>query len=138
MRYIYLSAFCADRTPEQNQAAHRQLLQILDGQYVHRVVQGCYRGTRELTVQVQVNYGVDGLLTLARDFGQESVLYVDEEADAWLVYPALTDGRGYSYVSLGTWQLTDRRTAIYGGNYTKIGEDYYTCAPPAADRRITG
>jgi len=143
MRYIYLSAFrpvCGYTcTHQTNMMAHKELLALLDtAGYIHQVVQGSYKGVRELAVQVQLLYrqSLVPILALARDLVQESVLYVEDE-EAWLVYPAATDDIDCRHVPLGTWQLTDRRTALHGGNYTKIGEDYYTCAPAALER-VTG
>lgn len=122
MYTVFISGARKDRVALANSCAHKDLKNDLKG--VSRLdfveCQGVYKGTKEASYVGHVPdlQTVHTLLTLASQYGQESILVVDWDANAFLFYTDNTMeyiGKMYSQKLMG--------------NELDIGQDSYTIIP---------
>lgn len=95
-KFIFLSAYRLHHTAEANAAMHHALGNELSSRGLHAVeIEGAYQGTPEKSIMVNVRlsqpdagHTLATCLHLAKRHKQDSILVVDAECQAWLVYPA--------------------------------------------------
>lgn len=91
---------------------------------------GAYKGASEVSYIVLVPTTGDeqNAVRLARRYGQESVLLVDANRYASLIY--LNEGEGGISIKeikgIGFWRETTESDATAGDAYTRDGDRYYT------------
>lgn len=91
--------------------------------YSPKVVQGCYKGVVSDSYIVPCNTATrQHVLSIAREYDQESVLYLDQYRGGYLLY---TDGREDEYV--GLWANVTESHAKSLDAYTRDGNKYYSC-----------
>lgn len=128
--FIVLSSDRASNSAELN-AAERDLFerQLRARNLDFKQVDGVYKGTRETSYVVLTPTTGDeqNAISLARRYGQESVLLVDANRYATLVF--LNPGQGGPHIKelkgVGHWRATDRTEAETQDSYTQDGEAYY-------------
>lgn len=89
-------------------------------------VNGCYKGNRERSILIIDDAPSNSLcesavMRLARQYEQESVLAVDANRQARLIY---CDDR--SFESIGQWRGVSKKTAEHSDAYTERAGQYYT------------
>ena len=88
-----------------------------------RIVMGCYKGEKELSIRVEsLSYGY--ILELAHEYCQESILVVDDENRAYLIYLA-----DMKKVMIGKFVEVDTSEYIEGlenWTYDQVENKYYT------------
>ena len=93
---------------------------MLVSQKPYRVVKGCYKGIKELAFLV---YGMNRtmMLLLMVKYNQDSILYVDNERRATLLYQ---DGR-IEYI--GIFKNVSEERALREFAYTELDGRYFIC-----------
>jgi len=124
--FYIISAFRHDLPDENNVWRHKGLWRALNkaGLYPqHSEVEGKYKGKTELAFKVPVYDPVNDeqkILTIARRFFQESVLHVDANWQAYLVY---TDNGRVQHI--GRWINIEERYLQDTDDYARIDGQYY-------------
>lgn len=101
-------------------AAETRLLLIAAGIGEPLLGDGRYNGQDEVCFLVQQARVGDEFWQLLEDYGQETVLILDNQRNAFLKYLGQAD-----FEHLGAWAQVDRLTALNSQNYSKFGENYY-------------
>ncbi len=123
--FVILSAYRPNYTAEANEERHASALAHLE-RYGAIAAMGCYKGTREQSIivpfQVAVDVPYDMAMRVARRYGQESVLRVERDARAYLVYdPSRTEREEF----LGTWTEYDAPQARTYGAWTELAGQFF-------------
>ena len=115
-------------TKGENQKRHQELLTQLkrDG-FKTKVVEGVYHDTKEKSILVIleskfVAVDLGYLKNYGSMFDQESILFVDADRKAELIFPATNKAE-----KLGNFISVTKGVAIQCRNYTQDGNDYYIC-----------
>jgi len=115
--FAIISAERFTATMAENEKSHNELLAQLkrDG-FKTKVVEGVYHDTNFIAVDLGYlkNYG--------SMFDQESILFVDADRKAELIFPALNKTE-----KLGNFISVTKGVAIQCRNYTQDGNDFYIC-----------
>lgn len=117
----------AEHNAERQKLVERQLY-VRDLPF--KKVQGSYKGVRETAYVVPLDQqGIeDGVLTLARRYGQESVLQVDFNGYAMLLF--LNPGNGgpnvKDFKGVGFWREITADEAANDESFTQDGDKYYS------------
>lgn len=124
--FFILSAARAEHNSIVNHARHETLMRQLQN-CGHAVAQvnGCYKGEKEAAILVVDDRPYNAIcetdvLRLARAYGQESVLAVDANGRARLIY--CDDG---SFETIGTWRGTNEKIAKSRDAWTERAGQYY-------------
>lgn len=130
--FAIISAERGDVGVLDNLARTEELAGVLRASpYPFKRVRGVYRGTGEASFVVVLSQHVgddlDWLRARAREFQQESILFVDG-GKAFLEF--LADG---SSEELGTWQQATPEYAMAQDDYTTDGERFYVVRTPHHD-----
>lgn len=116
----------AIRGTHEEYEAWQEFCDLLDDKGLFYLeAEGCYKGEKERSLVIQL-HGVNKLpmfLQWAKDFKQESILWVDSYQRALLVYPE----RPNHSDDVGRWQEVDESTALAQDAWTKVGDLYYIC-----------
>lgn len=135
--FVLLSAFRSEFAEDLNIARHAQLLtQLLARDFGAKTVTGAYKGVSELSLCVPITGGEDGddfaeLLSLARRYGQESILHVSSQRHAALIHVAAywETGGCEGVQGLGLWRQVSQPDAHSRDAYTyDPGEGAYYAA----------
>lgn len=114
---IFLIAFCQETVEQDKQALFGSF--GIGGE----PVEGCYKGKKENSFVVPASASTrQHVLGIAKEYKQESVLFLDTNRAGFLCY---TDGRPDEFI--GEWQKVSESEAFELDGYTKIGEKYYAC-----------
>lgn len=123
--FVIISAELAGLTAAENARRSKQLRERLSEEWMGTFpVSGCYKGTRErsflvplLPYDLEPAHKAPQLLRLraiaAREYDQESILYVDARLWARLIMCSAKE-----VIDLGRWVETDRATAEARDSYT--------------------
>jgi hypothetical protein len=112
--FAIISAELSDATAFGQRAATAELLGTLRAlPYAFKSVVGVYKGTPEIAFLVVLPDNADGqrdalatLLRTARHHGQESILAVDRDRSARLIFPSYAPGDSAAYTeeAIGAWR----------------------------------
>ena len=126
--FAIISAERFTLTDGENQKRHQELLAQLkrDG-FKTKVVEGVYHGQVEKSILVLleskfVAVDLGYLKNYGSMFDQESILFVDADRKAELIFPATNKAE-----KLGNFISVTKGVAIQCRNYTQDGNDYYIC-----------
>ena len=126
--FAIISAERFTLTNGENQKRHQELLNQLkrDG-FKTKVVEGVYHGQVEKSILVLLDskfLAVDlgYLKNYGMIFDQESILFVDAERKAELIFPATNKAE-----KLGNFVSVTKGIAVQCQNYTQDGQDFYIC-----------
>ena len=126
--FAIISAERFTLTNGENQKRHQELLAQLkrDG-FKTKVVEGVYHGQVEKSILVLLDskfLAVDlgYLKNYGMIFDQESILFVDAERKAELIFPATNKAE-----KLGNFVSVTKGIAVQCQNYTQDGQDFYIC-----------
>lgn len=114
--FIVMSAELAELTKEENERRALALIGWLTRRgHSFKPVEGCYKGNREAAFVVLVpdEERERQIMSLARAYGQESVLYVDANRKAYL--RLLESGEE---VPIGSWRAIPKAQAKAASAYT--------------------
>lgn len=134
--FIVLSASRAELTPELNAERSALLERQLEARDLSfKRVEGSYNGSREIAFLVLApdDNALAACYRLARRYGQESVLHVDANRYAALVF--LTPDVGgpdiASVSGVGFWRSALQEEAESLPSFTRDGADYYITSEAA-------
>ena len=126
--FAIISAERFTATMAENKKSHDELLAQLkrDG-FKTKVVEGVYHDTAEKSIVVILSsnfLAVDlgYLKNYGAMFDQESILFVDSDRKAELIFPGLAKTE-----KLGNFISVTKGVAIQCRNYTQDGNDFYIC-----------
>ena len=126
--FAIISAERFTATMAENEKSHNELLTQLkrDG-FKTKVVEGVYHDTKEKSILVIleskfVAVDLGYLKNYGSMFDQESILFVDADLKAELIFPATNKAE-----KLGNFISVTKGVAIQCRNYTQDGNDYYIC-----------
>lgn len=135
--FTILSASRSELTPELNAERSAMLeRQLAARDLSFKRVEGSYKGTRETSFLVLTpdDNAESAVTRLARRYGQESVLHVDANRYAVLLF--LTPDMGgpdvASISGVGFWRSAAQSEAESLEAYTRDGTDYYITAEAAS------
>lgn len=122
--FVIISAHLEHRTKKQNDRATLSLLvDLQECGYASKLVDGCYKGVREQSFVVP-STDVSGLLELARQYGQESILVVGSdrlvELDASII---------------GRWVNAPEAVALRADGWTREADGTYWIVEPHGNRQ---
>ena len=127
--FVIISAERSINTAKENKKNHLDLWLQLKGEgFSIKEVEGVYKGTVEKSILVVLNqrwFAVE-LATFknyASIFDQESILFVDEERNASLIFPYNRENSE----KLGKFIAVPKGIAIQMSNHTFDGKDHYIC-----------
>ena len=89
-----------------------------------RIVMGCYKGDRELSIRVEAR-SYNHILNMAHEYDQESILLVDDDKNAYLIYLAKPTEK----VMIGKMVEIDEDELYHGlenWTYDQVENKYYT------------
>lgn len=117
----------ADVFPDQNHAQRKVLRRTLRNYGLpYKTVEGCYKGDRELSFLVVIdnNEWVSILREVGTVLGQESILWVDEEREAFL----LECGGSYRDAHIGKFERVspDKAETLDGWTYDSAADQYWS------------
>jgi len=122
--FIIISAENANESKEVNAKNHNELMtQLKKDKFSIKEVEGVYQGT--VLVVLNRKWLAVELATFknyAAIFNQESILFVDEERNASLIFP-----KGGLSENLGKFIAVTKGIATQMSNYTFDGKDHYVC-----------
>lgn len=125
--FIVMSAELAELSPAENQRRSLALIEWLTRRgHSFKPVEGCYKGRKEsaFIVLVPDREREKQIMSLARAYRQESVLYADANRQAYL--RLLESGEE---VPIGSWRAVPKAQALACPAYTRdIVEDRYYVA----------
>ena len=126
--FAIISAERFTATLKENEKSHKALLSQLkrDG-FKTKVVEGVYHDTSEKSILVLLDSNFIAIdLGYLKNYGamfdQESILFVDSERKAELIFPGLAKTE-----KLGNFISVTKGVAIQCRNYTQDGNDFYIC-----------
>ena len=126
--FVIISAERFTNTIEENEKNHNELLtQLKKDKFSIKEVEGVYQGTVEKSILVILNQRwlaveLATFKNYAAIFDQESILFVDEERNASLIFP-----KGGLSENLGKFIAVTKGIATQMSNYTFDGKDHYVC-----------
>lgn len=126
--FVIISAERFTNTIEENKKNHLDLwLQLKRDGFSIKEVEGVYQGTVEKSIIVILNkrwlaVELATFKNYALIFDQESILFVDEERNASLIFP-----QGGVSEKLGKFIAVTKGIATQMSNYTFDGKDHYVC-----------
>lgn len=127
--FTILSAELSIYTPEVNATRTEQLRGQLEARDLDFAASsGAYNGTTEANFIVLSDDGsreFELVLSLARRYGQQSVLHVDANRGATLVYTHTDLTRGSQRVPLGQYKRVSEYDAKRASGYTELNGNYY-------------
>jgi hypothetical protein len=127
--FVIISAERFTNTIEENEKKHNELMtQLKKDKFSIKEVEGVYQGTVEKSILVILNkrwlaVELATFKNYAAIFNQESILFVDEERNASLIFtkqPWLSE-------KLGKFIAVTKGIATQMSNYTFDGKDHYIC-----------
>jgi hypothetical protein len=127
--FVIISAERFTNTIEENEKKHNELMtQLKKDKFSIKEVEGVYCGTVEKSILVILNkrwlaVELATFKNYAAIFDQESILFVDEERNASLIFtkqPWLSE-------KLGKFIAVTKGIATQMSNYTFDGKDHYIC-----------
>ena len=127
--FVIISAERSINTAEENKKNHLDLWLQLKGEgFSIKEVEGVYKGTVEKSILVVLNQRwlaveLATFKNYAAIFNQESILFVDEERNASLIFPYNKENSE----KLGKFIAVSKGIAIQMSNYTFDGKDHYVC-----------
>ena len=127
--FIIISAERFTNTIEENKKNHLDLwLQLKRDGFSIKEVEGVYQGTTEKSILVILNQRwlaveLATFKNYAAIFNQESILFVDEERNASLIFPYNKENSE----KLGKFIAVSKGIATQMSNYTFDGKDHYVC-----------
>lgn len=126
--FVIISAERFTNTIKENKKNHLDLwLQLKRDGFSIKEVEGVYQGTTEKSILVILNkrwlaVELATFKNYAAIFNQESILFVDEERNASLIFP-----KGGLSENLGKFIAVTKGIATQMSNYTFDGRDHYVC-----------
>ena len=127
--FVIISAERFTNTIEENEKKHNELMtQLKKDKFSIKEVEGVYKGTVEKSIIVILNkrwlaVELATFKNYAAIFNQESILFVDEERNASLIFPYNKENSE----KLGKFIAVSKGIAIQMSNYTFDGQDHYIC-----------
>ena len=127
--FVIISAENANESKEVNAKKHNELMaQLKRDKFSIKEVEGVYHGTKEKSILVVLNQKwlaveLATFKNYAAIFNQESILFVDEERNASLIFPYNKENSE----KLGKFIAVSKGIAIQMSNYTFDGKDHYVC-----------
>lgn len=101
-------------------------LMALVGDYPIRQIEGCYKGQTECAFLMQAeNFYKLGIPALLWADHQESVLYLDNQRGAWLLYGPGYEPEQRDRQYLGAFREVGQAVATKRDAYTKVGDRYF-------------
>ena len=99
-----------------------QLTKLIGKPYTRPALTGCYKGETERSYIVPMSVGLDNILSFARDHRQETVLYLDNQREAFLI-----DCQTEEDFHIGTFKGVQRERALACEGWTLNNEtnQYY-------------
>lgn len=131
---IFITAYQKDQSLKQNKEDFVQLAKDLKScKYPIKIVEGYYKGDKEVTLMVEVsnnigtalNADIHFLTNVASIYGQESILLVNRDNSSELIYPA-TNKREYIGKMRQVSKFSIDRYNIE--SYTKINNNFFTAS----------
>lgn len=126
--FVIISAERSTNTIKENKKNHLDLwLQLKRDGFSIKEVKGVYKGTVEKSIIVILNQRwlaveLATFKNYAAIFDQESILFVDEERNASLIFPKQVEAE-----KLGKFIAVTKGIATQMSNYTFDGKDHYVC-----------
>ena len=114
--FVIVSAELSHLSAEENDQRSEALEAMLEAKHLsYKPVLGCYKGKRENSFLVLAagRYVFSEVMSLARAYGQESILYVDSDRAATLYF---LDDR--APVGLGLYREVSEQAALQQDAYT--------------------
>ena len=127
--FVIISAEKYINTAEENKKNHLDLWSQLKVEgFSIKEVEGVYEGTIEKSILVVLNkrwlaVELATFINYAAIFNQESILFVDEERNASLIFPYNRENSE----KLGKFIAVPKGIAIQMSNHTFDGKDHYIC-----------
>ena len=127
--FVIISAENANESKEVNAKKHNELMaQLKRDKFSIKEVEGVYHGTKEKSILVVLNQKwlaveLATFKNYAAIFNQESILFVDGERNASLLFPYNKENSE----KLGKFIAVSKGIAIQMSNYTFDGKDHYVC-----------
>ena len=127
--FVIISAENANESKEVNAKKHNELMaQLKKDKFSIKEVEGVYHGTKEKSILVVLNQKwlaveLATFKNYAAIFNQESILFVDGERNASLLFPYNKENSE----KLGKFIAVSKGIAIQMSNYTFDGKDHYVC-----------
>lgn len=121
--FMILSAHRSEYNAEANAYRHAEAFDLLS-EYAPQVVEGMYKGTEETSILVPIpkdSYARQRVLQVAHRFGQESVLEVDTDGTAYLIF----DGE-HKPLRIGAWTGIAPADTFNVDAWTKIDDNFFT------------
>lgn len=122
-----VSAYRSDKCGSSNHANHGMLLHHLRNAcgIACGEVDGCYKGETERAVLCELEHteDYDAVMSYARLFGQESILYIHKNRDAALHFT--DDSLAYGSQYLGRLKAVHESTAKRHDGYTRTNNGAY-------------
>ena len=132
--FVIFSVFQTKLSDKENLENHVKVLKHLKGFGLKwKIVEGVYRGEKELSILVPVINQVFDYSTveqLAHIYNQHCILFVDSDRNAELRFMVKSFDASLNQVKsekLGKFIATTKGIATQCENYTKDGNDYYIC-----------
>ncbi len=120
--FYLISAELSDKTSEENSNATEDLESYLTKvNMLFKPVTGVYKGVMEQSFLV-LTINPYGMISLAEQYGQESVLFVDGNREATLIFTDAETPPRY----VGKWTSIIASEAVRSENYTQDGDNFYT------------
>ena len=125
--FVIISAERFDKTVEENKKSHLELMtQLKKDKFLIKEIEGVYRGTSEKSILVILNKkwlftDLGYLKNYASIFDQESILFVDGDRNATLIFMK----KPWLEEKLGKFIAVPKGVATQMSNYTFDGKDYY-------------
>ncbi len=120
---IILSAERSELTKSRNKVRHARLLNKLESLGIpHKSARGRYNGESERVIITRIDKPEHrrNVRALARDFNQETTLYITPERSV-----ILQSASGNHVASLGQLKAVSRKAAKLRGSYTRANGCYY-------------
>lgn len=124
--FVLLSVFKTNKSNSENEENHKKSLKHLKGFGINfKEVFGVYNGNKEKSILIpiiNVNFDFAMAKQLCAIYDQESILFVDSERNAELVFLGLDKTE-----KLGKFIVVGKGVAEQCQNYTVNGKDHYIC-----------
>ncbi len=121
---VIISAHRKELKETENTCRHHNMgIALHNLKFKYCAAVGAYEHNIESSYVVEIDNNSDlrTLISLAKEYDQDCVLYADKHRVASLRYP------NGNIENIGRLECVDKKVATALGNYTKAGGYYYTC-----------
>lgn len=115
---VYFSTHRPNKTWDETA---KEIEEVADRFLNSRIVIGCYKGEKELSIRVESRH-YSTILDVAHRYDQESILLVDDENRAYLIYLADPQNK----VMIGEFVEVESIEGLDSWTYDQVENKYYT------------